>query len=259
MRAFIQLCQKVMVVGLALVAGADSARAHGAKSRVELEIEETGAVKAGEVVLTLQLVDLKKKEVLGEEKLAVVHEKKLHVFIFDPALQEYRHEHPEYNGSAWVLKTQLSVNGNYWVWAQGEILADQEEFSTSARLSVEGGSPANTLPPVLKDVRSGNDGNSVVSVSNSQLVAGKMAMLDLSFSRRDGTAPEVTPYLGALAHVVGVLEDGDTLIHVHPMSHGGQMMIHAVFAEAGKYRLWVQFKDGGKLRTVPLSVVVARK
>jgi hypothetical protein len=36
-------------------------------------------------------------------------------------------------------------------------------------------------------------------------------------------------------------------------------MIHVVFPEAGDYRLWVQFMDGGVLRTVPLSVTVSSK
>jgi tartrate dehydratase alpha subunit/fumarate hydratase class I-like protein len=118
--------------------------------------------------------------------------------------------------------------------------------------------PAWPVPPRLSDLREGTDGTSRIALSNHTLKAGKMVMLDLNFSRTDGTRPNVTPYLGAVAHVVAVFNDGDTLVHVHPMEGGSenQAMLHVTFPFAGTYRLWVEFMDDGVLRKVPLSVVV---
>ena len=88
-------------------------------------------------------------------------------------------------------------------------------------------------------------------------MAGKMAMLDLTMSRTDGSTTQLTPYLGAFAHIIATPKDGDSLIHVHPIGTGpAQGMIHATFPAAGEYRLWVQFIDGGILKTIPLSVEV---
>ncbi len=234
------------------------AYAHGDESRVSLELEADAAIQAGDFAFSFNMIDSKNRSLIADRDLSVVHEKKLHLFIFDPALKEFRHEHPEYTGSAWQVKVNLPVSGNYWVWAQGQFSADGEEFTASTRLEVKGGAPANPIPDTLGDVRTGNDGASIVTVSKTRLVAGKMAMLDLAFSRKDGSAPQITPFLGAPAHVVGVLSDGDTFIHVHPMDHGtpGHLMLHAAFPEAGDYRLWVQFQDAGELRTIPLSVKV---
>jgi hypothetical protein len=39
-------------------------------------------------------------------------------------------------------------------------------------------------------------------------------------------------------------------------SNPNQGMLHATFPHKGAYRLWIQFIDGGQLRTVPLSVKV---
>lgn len=232
--------------------------AHGNESRVSLELDVDAGLQAGEAVFDFNLIDSKKRSLISDRELNGVHERKLHLFFFDPALHEFRHEHPEYKGSAWQVKVNLPVNGNYWVWAQGEFAEGGEEFSASTRLEVKGGAPAHPVLPALGDQRSGNDGNSVVSLSKGRLVARKMGMLDVSFSRKDGSAPQITPWLGAPAHVVGVLSDGDTLVHVHPMDHGtpGRFMLHVSFPEAGDYRIWVQFLDGGELRTVPLSVTV---
>ncbi len=250
------------VVGLlafaASTVGASLVWAHDPDARVEIEIEGSTIVEAGRVRLDFELIDNKTSSLLEPKDLAVVHEKKLHLFAFDPALQEFRHEHPEFANGKWSVNTEIRVDGNYWLWAQGKILADGTEFFANARFVVRGGQPANPLPPVLGDVRTGSDRSSRVTISNERLVAKRMAMLNLTFSRTNGSAPALTPYLGALAHVVGVLGDGDTLLHIHPMSRGtpNQLMLHTEFPVAGEYRLWVQFIDGGALKIVPLSVRV---
>jgi hypothetical protein len=248
-----------VVLGFVGLVQQNLAWAHGDKSRVAIEQEEGNtSVVAGKIDLTFQLIDLKNKVVLTESDLSVLHEKKLHFFLYDPALREFRHEHPEFRDSQWHLSTNLSVNGDYWLWAQGQLSADGEEFTASDRLKVTGGAPANPLPPSLGDVRSGADGVSKIALSTSRIVAKKMVMLNLKFSRTDGSQPVITPYLGALAHFVVTSDDGDTLIHVHPMDSGSnnQVMLHLNFPWAGNFRLWVQFMDGGVLKTVPLSLVV---
>ena len=189
--------------------------AHGDESRVSVELESPSG-KAGTVGIAFQLIDLEKKVLLEEKDLAVNHEKKLHVFIFDPALKEFRHEHPTFSDSKWRLSTALPVSGNYWIWAQGKILADGAEFAGGSRLEITNGTPANPMPPVLGDVRTGLDGISKV-VLNGVIQAKQMVMLDLILSRTDGSKPVITPYLGANAHVMAVPSDGDALIHVHPM------------------------------------------
>ena len=46
--------------------------------------------------------------------------------------------------------------------------------------------------------------------------------------------------------------------HVHPMTspEPNEGILHTTFPAAGDYRLWIQFKDGGELKVVPLSVTV---
>jgi hypothetical protein len=101
------------------------------------------------------------------------------------------------------------------------------------------------------------DGNSVATLSKDKLVAGRMAMLMLSFTRNDGTTPSITPYLGAMAHVTIVSSDGSALVHVHPMTApGNQLMLHTEFMNPGNYRVWIEFVDNHVSKTVALSVTV---
>jgi hypothetical protein len=251
------------VLGLLVlnVGVSQTAKAHdGTAARVEFEVNSpsTSSVVAGTMDFNFDLVDTKNNVVVTDKDLEVSMEKKLHFIVYDESLGEFQHIHPEFVNGHWDVTLKVTRNGGYWLWAQGQLAVDQVDFNASTRLTVTGGTVANPLPPKLGDVRRGVDGKSVVTLSG-KVVAGQMAMLKLEFSRLDGTAPVLTPYLGSPAHIIEVSSDGDAIIHAHPMALSGQptkLMLHTTFAEKGDYRVWVQFVDGGMLKVVPLSVSV---
>ncbi len=217
------------------------------------EVREAGALK-----LVFQLRDTEEKRLLTDKDLNVVHEKLIHMFIFDAALKEFHHLHPEYLNSEWVVEAEIKVTGDYWIWAQGQLKSDGEDFASPLRLSIVNGASANPLPPQLGDVRTAVDGESVATLSNTRFRAKTMAMPTLKLSRRDFRETKISPFLGAPVHLMAVPSDGDALIHVHPMEGGepNSYMLHLTFPAKGEYRLWVQFIDNDVLRTIPLSVVV---
>lgn len=236
-----------------------SAFAHGGgESRVEVELKNSGPQSAGQLTLEFQVFDTTSSKVVTDQDLNISHEKLLHLVVYDPSLKEFQHVHPVFDGQMWKADLSFAVNGNYFVWAQGELKVDGYEFSSSTRLEILGGKPAPPAPPRLRDIRVGNDSGSAAKLGLTSLKAGQMAMLDLVFSRVDGSKPQLTPYLGAFAHVIAVPADGDSIIHVHPMAGGSpeQGMLHVTFPSKGTYRLWIQFVDASQIRTVPLSVKV---
>jgi hypothetical protein len=248
----------VHLVFLMSVAINSTAFAHDDQaSRVDLESEISQSVSAGKVKYTFQLVDNQTNRVISDSDLLVTHERKLHLLAYDPALKEFQHVHPEYDGKVWSVELEFAVNGNYWIWAQGELADGKEDFSSATRLMVTGGQ-AEWPSPELTDMRTGSDGHSTVQLEATRLVAGQMAMLTVVLGRNDGSEPEITPYLGAFAHVIVTPQDGDSLIHVHPMNgeNANEGMLHVTFPAAGLYRLWIQYLDGGELKVVPLSVEV---
>ena len=250
---------KTMVSVASLIFGiwSQPAFSHGEVDRRILLEPELTSVSAGMSSYKFQLVDTETNKLISDNDLSISHEKKLHLVIYDSSLNEFQHIHPEYNGSSWGVSAKFSVDGDYWVWAQGELASDGTEFSTSSKLSVSGGTVAWPTPPALTDGRSGQFGVSKINLSLNKLTAGKMAMLDLSMMRTDGSKPQLIPYMGAFAHVIATPEDGDSLIHVHPVDSGpANGMLHVTFPSAGMYRLWIQFIDGGNLIVIPLSVKV---
>ena len=229
--------------------------AHDEDSKVEVRIDRPSR-PAGALKLDLTLVESEKS--VTDQDLKIHNENKLHAFVYDEALIEYHHEHPEYVSNRWTLPVTLERDGRYYIWVQGMFADDDTEFSAYALITITNGLPANPTPPKLGNIRTGSVGNSRIALSDLRLRAGQTAMPLLSITRSNGTQPQITPYLGALAHVLIVSSEGDNILHVHPMagSSATELMVHTSFPAAGDYRVWVQFQDGGVLKTVPLAVSV---
>lgn len=245
-------------VAAATIFSANISFAHG-DERISLEAETQGSLTASEnTEFYFQIYDEDTKKSVTESDLNDSHTKKLHLVVYDGSLNEFNHVHPTFDGQLWKSELNLTTNGSYYIWAQG-VLLDGTEFSASYRVNVVGGKPA--LPVVaLGNIRKSAVGNTVVELSKQKIKAGKMVMLTYTVSRNDGTQAEVTPYLGANAHVIAVSPDGDDLIHAHPMDGNSTNtgMIHVTFPTEGDYRIWVQVIDAGVLKTVPLSVTVQK-
>lgn len=230
---------------------------HEETQKVAIE-PEIFSNQAGLITYEFQLIDLEKKSLIKDTDLTVEYEKILHFIAYDSALKEFHHLHPIYTGKNWLVQLDVKRNGDYWIWAQGLLTRNKTEFSSSNRLSIMGGTEAYPVPSKLQLARSGSDSISSISLSSTKVIAKKEAMINLRFSRTDGTTPVITNYLGALAHVIAVTDDGDSISHVHVMNSSkvNEGMIHATFNTAGKYRIWIQFLDNNILRTVPLAIEV---
>ena len=235
------------------------AQAHGdGESRITIEPEAQGNYSAGDIHYSFQLFDDQANKALSDTDLVETHTKILHFITYDSSKNEFNHVHPTFDGKMWAADFKWTKNGVYFVWAQGQ-LKDGTEFSTFVKTQVVNG--AAEIPVVdLGDHRKASDHSTVVELDNSQLKAGKMAMLNFKVTRDDGQVSQITPYLGAFAHVIAVSPDGDELTHVHPMqgSKPNTGMIHATFPTGGDYRIWVQLMDRGELKTIPLSVTVSK-
>ena len=225
----------------------------------EIEPELNGSQNAGKFSYNFQVYDELAKKIIKDTDLEVFHEKLLHFLVFDPALKEYQHVHPEFDGEKWTVELNLPVNGNYWIYLQGMSAANKKEFTINTRLNVNNGQTAHPVLPLL-ELRMGNDGISAVSLSGGVLRANREAMVMVNISRTNGTTPQITPYLGAKAHVVVVGNQGKSFLHAHPMDTENplQMMAHVNFPKEGEYRVWVQFIDDKELKTIPLAVKVVR-
>lgn len=229
-----------------------------ARDRVQIEPINKDSFQAGAINYTFKLLDQNLNKEIGDQDLTETHTKKIHLLAYDPALKEFNHTHPSFDGTKWSVELNLPTNGNYFIWAQGE-LSDGTEFSILTRAVVTNGKIENPILP-LADIRIGTDTKTILELSKTKIKPGKMTMLTFKVTRSDGATPIMTPYLGALAHIIATPASGDDLLHVHPMEDGEQNsgMIHATFPKEGSYRLWIQFIEHDELKTIPISVIVTK-
>lgn len=250
---------KKLILTLALSLTASLSLAHGGDdSRISVEPENQSSYNAGTFQYAFQLFDDTTQKTLGDKDLVETHTKILHLIAYDPSRNEFNHVHPTFDGKVWSADLNLLSNGEYFVWAQGQ-LQDGTEFSSVAKAQITNGKPAIPVTPLVEN-RKATDKSTTVELDNTKLYAGKMAMITYTVTRDDGQEPIVAPYLGAPAHVIAVSPDGDELIHVHPMvgATPNTGMIHAIFPTEGDYRVWVQLLDHDVLKTIPLSVTVLK-
>jgi hypothetical protein len=85
--------------------------------------------------------------------------------------------------------------------------------------------------------------------------AGEESELDFEVTR-GGSRVAVEPYLGAGGHLVALREGDMAYLHVHPEGGARSTRFMTTFPTAGRYRLFLQFRAGGRVHTAEWTRVV---
>src|SRR4029450_189627 len=125
--------------------------------------------------------------------------------------------------------------------------AGAEPTSLPGARRVAGAADLRALPaPAATAV---SDGGYDVRLDTGRIRPGGEAGLRFTVTKAGHTVhPE--PYLGAGGHLVALREGDLAFLHVHPVGDG---RFAATFPTEGRYRLFLQFKDAGRLRTVAFT------
>lgn len=186
----------------------------------------------------------------------VAHTRRMHLIVVRRDLTGYQHLHPTLDRSGhWRVRMRLPEAGAYRAYA---------DFSTNGRamtlaidLVVAGSLRPVTLPsPRPIDSVAGYR----AKLSASGTKAGRTTEMEYALSRDRVPLDGVEPYLGADGHLVALREGDMAFLHVHPEeSHTpGTIRFGAALPSAGRYRLFLQFKHEGRVRTVAHTLEVTR-
>ena len=179
---------------------------------------------------------------------------RMHLIVVRRDLVGYQHLHPELAGDgSWRTAVTLPQAGVYRAFADFEV--DGERVVLGTDLFVPGDfMPAAVAPP---ERSAAADGYAVSLDPDAH--AGTEGELAFRITR-GGRPVDVEPYLGADGHLVALREGDLAYLHVHPdeSRRRGDVRFAATFPTAGSYRLFLQFKDAGKVRTAAFGLNVAR-
>ncbi|WP_410667613.1 hypothetical protein [Amycolatopsis sp. cmx-4-68] len=188
------------------------------------------------------------------------HEKKLHLIVVRRDTAGFRHVHPDLApDGTWSVPLTLPAAGSYRAFADFAPTGGPP-MTLGADFSVAGDyRPATHAPSRTAHV----DGYTVELAGD--LTAGKTSPLTLTV-RRDGVpVTDLQPYLGAYGHLVALREGDLAYLHVHPEGEPGdgrtaagpQVAFAAEVPSAGTYRLFLDFRHGGVVRTAEFTVTTA--
>lgn len=184
------------------------------------------------------------------DKLKVNHEKKLHLIIVDEKLQKFYHLHPNRTGEGAYSITYPLPNGYYkaFVDIKPESYAYQVEPVPFVVGTPSTSSHGQSLEPDSTFTKT-VDGEEV-TLNVSSIKVGKDVKLSFHLDKT-----HVTPYLGAMGHVVILDEYGKKFLHVHP-SNDTVPIFETTFERPGIYKIWAEFKQNGKVRAFPFVIEV---
>ncbi|MFI9544630.1 hypothetical protein ACIHAR_11950 [Streptomyces sp. NPDC052016] len=217
---------------------------------------ETTAVPAGEKA-TLRFVV---RDAEGEPvtRYRTEHGKQLHLIVASRELTTYRHLHPTRAADGtWSAPVDLPAAGGYRVFADFVPAGGSEGLTLGSDLTVTG--PYRASRPPAPASTTTVDGYAVTL--GGVLKAGGES--DLTFTVRRGGRPVtgLQPYLGAYGHLVALRSGDLAYLHVHPheeaegeAASGPEVSFAATAPSAGTYRLFLDFKVDGTVRTAAFTV-----
>ena len=182
----------------------------------------------------------------------VAHERRMHFIVVRRDLASFEHLHPSMAADGtWTTGIAFGEGGTYRVFA--DFTRGGVQRTLGADVQVSGAFRPRSLPAPSRVARS--DAGLEVELQGAPARAGEDARL--AFVVREG-GEEVTdrlqPYLGAKGHLVALREADLAYLHTHPES--GEPTFGAEFPSAGSYRLFVQFRYGGRVDTAAFTQTV---
>jgi hypothetical protein len=173
--------------------------------------------------------------------------RRMHLIVVRRDLTGYQHLHPaQTRDGAWTTPLRLPAAGAYRAFA--DFRTGGRRYTLGVDLLAGGTFAPRALPAPATTAR----------VDGYDVALSEHGMNALSFGVRRGGTPvaDLQPYLGARGHLV-VLRAGDLAYeHVHPLAGAGapgEIVFESAMPTPGSYRLFLQFRHGGRVHTAAFT------
>jgi hypothetical protein len=185
------------------------------------------------------------------------HERMLHLVVVARDLTTYHHIHPTLDpAGTWTAPLPWLAPGSYHAFASFAPV-DGPDLTLSVNLLVPGQADFVPLPETGPTVDV--DGYQVTLSGAPTGAAATTVTLRVTQGGVDVT--DLSPYLGALGHLVALRAGDLAYVHVHPVDAGTvaggpevRFMLH--LPSLGDYRLFFDFAHGGGVHTAAFTVHV---
>ena len=180
----------------------------------------------------------------------VEHDRRMHLIAVRRDLTGFQHLHPEMApDGTWSTSLKLRDPGGYRVFA--DFSSGGASHTLGSDVHVAGEFEPRELPHPLD--------RAVADGGYEARLAEDGGELRFTVHAGDRRVDDVEPYLGARGHLVALREGDLAFLHVHPeseASEGSDIRFRVEYPSAGRYRLFLQFKHDGRVRTVAFTTEI---
>lgn len=232
-----------------------------------------GTITAGKPVNLL--FTLKDPRGMAVKEVEVVHEMPLHLLMVSKDLSWYAHEHPVLQPDGTFTFTWTFPAGGEYTLFNDFTPKDVGMQVVPVTLKVDGPPAAAIALKADSDKPKTVDGYTVTLNTGGPVTTGKPTTMSYTIAMDGKPVSDLTPYLGAMGHLVIISQDLKEFVHSHPHEHadsdhdhakqghtdmtgGPKVDFEAHFKAAGLYKGWAQFQHNGKVITVPFTFNVAK-
>lgn len=182
----------------------------------------------------------------------VEHDKKLHFIVVSRDLTSFQHLHPKLSpDGTWSVRLKAPKPGPYKAFADF-IPKGGEKLTLGADLTAAGDYDPDPLPEASRTAKV--DGYTVSL--DGDLAPNTSTKLTLTVSKDGKPVEDLEPYLGAYGHLVALRAGDLAYLHVHPEESdtaGPEITFYAEAPSRGDYRLFLDFKHKGEVRTASFT------
>jgi hypothetical protein len=189
-------------------------------------------------------------------ELIETHTRKIHLLIVDQSLLDYHHEHPQPTETAgdYAFEFTPSKPGPYYAWADLRPLPlGLQEYDKTI---IAGSGKPEAISDKSTRLEADAEGfHFELMIEKGEVRVGKVSSAKLRVSREGKDFTQLEPVMAAFAHLVGFNEDGETVLHLHPIGapildeseRGGPVLEFKIYAtKPGFTRLFAQVQIGGR-------------
>jgi len=202
------------------------------------------------------------------DQLIETHTKKIHLLIVDQSLTDYHHEHPQPNGTPGDYSFSFTPTkpGNYYAWADLRPLPlGLQEYDKTIIAGT--GNPEPLTDKSTRMVADSQGFHFELTLPKGGVKAGVPEDATLHVTRDGKDFAQLEPVMAAFAHIVGFNEDGETILHMHPIGlpildtnkRGGPTLTFKMYAtKPGFTRLFAQVQVNGQQVFAPFGFEVRK-
>ncbi|HLP00095.1 MAG TPA: FixH family protein [Fimbriimonas sp.] len=195
----------------------------------------------------------------------IAHEQRFHLLVVSKDLNWFLHEHPTMQkDGTWSIPLKLPAGTQYWVY--GDVAPSGKGSQIiSSQINVSGAKPKWSSKLAMSTTSNLPGVKGLLGSLQPLSVGESLTMQVKLFSTKKGKAlPKITPWLGASGHMMIFHQDGQTVVHSHPVEgeeaadllKRGIIRFSARFPRAGLYKVYAQCKIGGEIKTFGFGIKV---